>query len=62
MIKGGVESIKRNREECESWKRAKTFIEHFQMKNGFINLSEVSRQLNDNGYGTRRGVYVLPRE
>lgn len=53
----GLESIKRNREECESWKRAKTFLEHFQMKNGFINLSEVSRQLNENGYRTRRGCF-----
>jgi DNA invertase Pin-like site-specific DNA recombinase len=29
----GIESIKRKKIENESWKLAKTFIEHFQMKN-----------------------------
>ena len=56
----GLESIKRNREECESWKMARTFIEHFQMKNGYINLAELSRQLNQNGYRTRKGCMFSP--
>ena len=56
----GLESIKRNREECESWKMARTFIEHFQMKNGYINLVEISRQLNQNGYRTRKGCMFSP--
>ena len=56
----GLDSIKRNKEECESWKMAKTFIEHFQMKNGFINLTEISKQLNQNGYRTRRGCLYSP--
>ena len=51
----GVEAVKNNKIENENWKRAKTFIEHFQMKHGYINLSELSRQLNDNGYKTRNG-------
>ena len=51
----GVEAVKFNREENENWRRAKTFIEHFQMKNGYIHLSEMSRQLNHNGYKTRNG-------
>lgn len=56
----GLASIKRNREECENWKMARTFIEHFQMKNGYINLAEISRQLNRNGYRTRKGCMFSP--
>lgn len=51
----GVESIKRNRVENENWRRAKTFIEHFQMKHGYVKLSEISKMLNENGYRTRKG-------
>jgi DNA invertase Pin-like site-specific DNA recombinase len=51
----GVETIKQNKAENENWRRAKTFIEHFQMKNGYINLTEVSKELNKNGYKTRYG-------
>lgn len=53
----GVEAVKLNRKENENWRRAKTFIEYFQMKNGYINLSELSRQLNQNGYKTRNGCF-----
>ena len=53
----GMEAIKRNRVENENWNKAKTFIEHFQMKYGYINLSELSRQLNGNGYKTRNGCH-----
>ena len=58
--KKGVESIIRNRIENENWKRAKTFIEHFQMKNGYTSLTEISRELNQNGYLTRRGCQFSP--
>jgi DNA invertase Pin-like site-specific DNA recombinase len=51
----GTEVIRRNKIENENWKRAQTFIEHFQMKNGYINLSQISKALNENGYKTRRG-------
>jgi DNA invertase Pin-like site-specific DNA recombinase len=51
----GVEKVKMNKVENENWNRAKTFIEHFQMKYGYINLAELSRQLNQNGYKTRNG-------
>ena len=51
----GTEAIRRNKLENENWKRAQTFIEHFQMKNGYINLSQISNALNENGYKTRRG-------
>ena len=54
-ITKGTEVIKQNRRDNENWKRAKTFTEHFQMKNGYLNLSEVSRLLNENGYKTRKG-------
>ena len=51
----GVEVIKRNKAENENWKRALTFIEHFHMKYGYIKLSEISDELNKNGYKTRNG-------
>jgi len=53
----GLESVKRHKLENENWKRAKTFIEHFQMKYGYIKLSELSNQLNLNGYKTRKGCF-----
>ena len=56
----GTEVIKQNRRDNENWKRAKTFTEHFQMKNGYLNLSEVSRLLNENGYKTRNGCQYSP--
>jgi DNA invertase Pin-like site-specific DNA recombinase len=56
----GTEVIKQNRRDNENWKRAKTFTEHFQMKNGYLNLSEVSRLLNENGYKTRNGCLFSP--
>ena len=58
--KKGVESIIRNRNENENWKLARTFIEHFQMKNGYTSLTEISKQLNLNGYRTRRGCSFSP--
>ena len=56
----GTEVIKQYRIDNENWKRAKTFTEHFQMKNGYLNLSEVSRLLNENGYKTRNGCQYSP--
>jgi DNA invertase Pin-like site-specific DNA recombinase len=56
----GVESIIRNRIENENWKLARTFIEHFQMKNGYTSLTEISKHLNLNGYRTRRGCSFSP--
>ena len=58
--KKGVESIVKKRRENEQWKTAKMFIEHFQMKHGYINLSEISRQLNQSGYKTRNGCRFSP--
>ena len=58
--KKGVESIVKKRRENEQWKTAKMFIEHFQMKHGYINLSEISRQLNLSGYKTRNGCKFSP--
>jgi DNA invertase Pin-like site-specific DNA recombinase len=51
----GIEVRKLNRINNDNWKLAKTFIEHFQMKNGYMNLTEVSKLLNENGYRTRKG-------
>jgi DNA invertase Pin-like site-specific DNA recombinase len=53
--KKGVETIVRNRIENDNWKTARMFIEHFQMKHGYLNYSEISRQLNEHGYRTRNG-------
>jgi hypothetical protein len=60
LKKKGVETIIRNRIENENWKRAKTFIEHFQMKKGYTSLTEISKQLNLNGYKTRKGCSFSP--
>lgn len=56
----GTEVVKQQRVENENWRRAKTFVEHFQMKNGYLNLTEVSKLLNENGYKTRRGCLFTP--
>jgi hypothetical protein len=56
----GIQSIVKKRVENENWKMAKMFIEHFQMKNGFINYTKVSKELNINGYKTRNGKLVNP--
>jgi len=58
--KKGVESIIKKRVENENWKMAKMFIEHFQMKNGYINYTKVSKELNINGYKTRNGKLFSP--
>jgi len=56
----GIQSIVKKRVENENWKMAKMFIEHFQMKNGFINYTKVSKELNINGYKTRNGKLFNP--
>lgn len=56
----GSEVVKQQRVENENWRRAKTFVEHFQMKNGYMNLTEVSNLLNENGYKTRRECSFSP--
>jgi hypothetical protein len=53
--KKGLQVVQRNRIENERWREAITFIEDFQMKNGYINCSEIARELNSNSYKTRRG-------
>ncbi|MDP2386989.1 MAG: recombinase family protein [Bacteroidota bacterium] len=53
--KKGVQVVIQNKNDNENWRRAITFVEHFQMKNGYINYSEISRQLNEKGYRTRNG-------
>ena len=56
----GVETIVRKRVENENWKMARMFIEHFQMKNGYINYTKISNELNQNGYKTRTGCLYTP--
>ena len=56
----GVESIIKKRVENENWKVAKMFIEHFQMKNGYINYTKISNELNIIGYKTRNGKHFNP--
>jgi len=51
----GLEIFKLNKNSNENWRRAKTFIEHFHMKNLYINLPEIAKALNSNGYKTRGG-------
>jgi DNA invertase Pin-like site-specific DNA recombinase len=56
----GVECIVNNRLENENWKMARLFIEHFQMKHGYINYTHISNELNQNGYKTRKGCVFTP--
>jgi len=56
----GTDTIRQNRQDNENWRRAITYIEHFQMKYGQVNYSEISRQLNLNGYKTRNGCSFCP--
>ena len=58
--KKGVESIIKKRVENENWKMAKIFIEHFQMKYGYINYTAIAKELNINGYKTRNGFDFNP--
>jgi DNA invertase Pin-like site-specific DNA recombinase len=58
--KKGVESIIKKRVENENWKIAKMFIEHFQMKNGYLNYTKISNELNIIGYKTRNGKHFNP--
>lgn len=56
----GLESIVRKRVENENWKTARMFIENFHMKNGFVNFTLISNELNLNGYKTRFGCLFTP--
>jgi len=56
----GIEAIIKKRLENENWKMAKMFIEHFQMKYGYINYTAIAKELNINGYKTRNGNYYNP--
>ena len=56
----GAKIVKQNKVENENWRRAKTFIEYFQMKKGYIHLTEISNELNLNGYKTRNGCLFTP--
>ena len=56
----GIQSIIKKRVENENWKMAKMFIEHFQMKYGYINYTAIAKELNINGYKTRNGNYYNP--
>jgi len=56
----GLESIVRKRLENENWKNARMFIENFHMKNGIMNYTLISKELNLNGYKTRFGTMFKP--
>jgi len=58
--KKGIESIVKKRVENENWKVAKMFIEHFQIKNGYLNYTKISNELNIIGYKTRNGKLFNP--
>jgi hypothetical protein len=56
----GIQVLKNNRVNNEEWKLAKEFIKDYIIKNGNINLSDISRLLNENGYRTRKGCQYTP--
>lgn len=56
----GVETIVKKRCENDNWRMARMFIEHFQMKHGYLNYTHISKELNENGYKTRKGCSFTP--
>lgn len=54
------ETIRQKRQDNENWRRAITYIEQYQMRFGEVNYSEISRQLNQNGYKTRNSCTICP--
>jgi DNA invertase Pin-like site-specific DNA recombinase len=56
----GAEIVKLNKIENENWRRAKTFIENIFLKKGYVHLTEISNELNLNGYKTRNGCLFTP--
>jgi DNA invertase Pin-like site-specific DNA recombinase len=56
----GVETVIQNKLENENWRRAITYIEHFQLKHGYINYTEISKELNNSGYKTRNCCLFTP--
>jgi len=55
-----IQTIIGNKLNNENWKTARIFIEHFHLKNGYLNFSEISRQLNERGFKTRNGYNFNP--
>jgi hypothetical protein len=51
----GLKIIQENKRKNEAWNKAKTFIDHYYLKNGKMNFSKVATELNHNGYKTRNG-------
>jgi len=47
MQKKRCEVVIQNKVENENWKRAITYIEHFEMKHGYISYSEIPKELNE---------------
>lgn len=58
--KKGSEVLIKKRKDCENWKLATIIIDNYRLKKGYINLSEISRILNDKGYKTRNGCAFTP--
>lgn len=56
----GAATMKNLKNVCEEWRNAKMFIDHFILKYGYTNLTEISKQLNENGYKTRKGCSFNP--
>jgi len=56
----GVESIKRNRIENENWIFCKNFIDEFVKVNGYLNYTQISNLLNEQGHKTRHNKKFTP--
>jgi hypothetical protein len=56
----GVLTIKKNSMENENWVLAKKFIYDYILKNQNYSLTELSNQLNSNGFKTRKGCLFSP--
>jgi hypothetical protein len=56
----GLKIIKENKRKNEAWNKAKTYIDHYHLKNGKMNFSKVAVELNQNGYRARKGSLFTP--
>lgn len=56
----GAASMKKMKDENDAWRTARIFIDHFRLKYGYTNLTQISNQLNEQGYKTRNGSKFTP--
>jgi DNA invertase Pin-like site-specific DNA recombinase len=56
----GTRTILTNKLNNDKWRMAKMFIENYRMKHNHINLTEIAKLLNEEGFKTRNGSFFSP--